>query len=247
MKLFQHLGFFHRHLLIKNVVLACFIGLTMVPVEIFCQERTVVPDTIYGADPLLLNGKIYNFFTPPGTSGNPYLNGADFVDGTLVLRGQVFQNLPLKYDIYNKVVVLGYRNELGAQGQLIVSDAFLDAFTLGDMKFIPFTGVDSVSRYDQIIGDETFGIVYSWYKLIALDTRLGASNHVFYDPKKNAMLIRNQKLYSFKNKRSFLRLFTSEEREKLKTIIKKHKIKLHRATDYQMGLFVSECSKTLAP
>lgn len=207
----------------------------------------VPPDSIYGADPLLHNGKIYHAVFPPGTVGNPFLNGPDFVPGSLTLRGQVYEEVSLKLDIFHQKLVLGFTNLHGAPGQLIVSDAALESFRLPGKLFVPFPQTDSTIQYLQLIGNQDFAIAFKWHKKLELDSRVGATNRVFSDPKRQQYLLRNKQLMPFKNKRSFLKLFSQHEQAEVKQLLRKYRIKVKNSPDQNWQLFTETFLKSFNP
>lgn len=210
-------------------------------------QHVVVFDTLYGADPLLVNGKVYTFFLSTETSGHPYLSGAGYEMGSLRLKDNIYDGQALRYDIYNQLLILGFVNAQGAESQIIVSDAFLQWFSLGELFFTRPPAADSALKFIQLTGDTTFGVARAWYKTLALDSKVGATNYVFSKARHHSYLMRHGQLFPFKNRKSFLKLFKTEEKVRMKELLKSLDINIRHMDTRQANLLVEQFTKSRKP
>jgi hypothetical protein len=209
---------------------------------VHAQSPTTFPGNIYGLDPLLYNGKYNSYFIPSGTGGTPFFNGPDFLTGYVTIRGVSYDNLWLKYDVFNNQLILQYKTSAGADNQIILSDAWLETFDLGGSHFEMLAIQDSIKRIYQVMGTGPNRILYSWSKSLDLDTRLGAINHVFSASKKETYLLSGSKLLKYKNNRSFVALFEPSKQPALKKFMRQKKTNVKKASDLVMTELINYCN-----
>jgi hypothetical protein len=206
------------------------------------QSTAGNPDKIYGHDPLLYNGRIYSFFPPEGTGGNQYLNDEFDKQGSLKVRGVTFTNLALNYDIYNQLVVLEYKNNLGSTELIEVSAAWLEEFNLGGRHFEIKNGTDTTRRIFQVLGEGTEKILIFHRKDLKLDTRTASKDHFFADAIREMYVETGNKTLRFKNNRSFVSDFSLGRQDAVKKYLRKHKIRVKKASDYLMTELINYCN-----
>lgn len=190
-------------------------------------------DEVYGSDPLLYNGKYYTFHVPVNTIGHQYLTDKEFQTGSVRLRGVDYNDLKLNYDIYNQQLLLRYPSATGAVNLLIISDAWLEAFTIDDRHFEIITSPDSTKKIFQVLGNGPFRILYHWKKNLELDLSYGAKDHVFTGSKE-MNLYKDDKILAYRNNRSFYSLFNNEQKHVVKEYARRHRINVKKAGDQLM-------------
>ena len=216
--------------------------LLYVPASVCGQSLNTISDKAYGLDPLLYNGILYTYLLPPGTSGTPFFNGPDFVKGFVTLRGLTYDDLWLKYDVFNQQLILQYKTSTGADNQIIISDAWLEKFNLGNTHFELLAIQDTLKRIYQVMGTSRYHIIYFWSKEEALDSRTGATNRVFTLPKKESYLLTGMKMYRYVNNRSFIALFDPAKRAMLKKHLRQQKINVKKASDLAITELINYCN-----
>ena len=209
---------------------------------IYAQITTTGTDKVYGLDPLLFNGKYYTYFLPAGTGGTQFFGGSEFEKGLVVIRGVTYENLLLKYDVFNQQLILQYKTNSGADNQIVISDAWLESFNLGNTHFEMLAIQDSVKRIYQVLGSGPDRILYSWRKELTLDSRTGATNHVFSDSKKETYLLTGSRLLKYKNNRSFAALFIPSKQAALKKQLRLQRIKMQKASDWTINELINFCN-----
>jgi hypothetical protein len=199
-------------------------------------------DSVYGSDPLLYNGKLYTFFPPFNTGGNQYLKDKQFEKGSLTIRGEVFNDVPLIYDIYNQQLIMKYKSKVGGENLIIISDAWLESFKILGMKFEVFTFQDTLKKYSQVFGEGPLKILYNWSKVLNLDSFHGARNFVFSSPKKEMSLEGENRLLQFSNNKTFCSFFDPAKKNVVKAYLRKNNIRIKKASDATMTSLIYFCN-----
>lgn len=210
-------------------------------------QKSGLVDAIFGADPLLYNGKVYTFVMPAGTEGHPFFAAEEFTSGEIRLHGKHYPGQLINYDLFNQQLILHYVDMQGAEKRIIVSDAYLEGFSLNDKNFVLPPTADTALGFIQLIGNEMFGIAYAWSKTLALDAKVGSTNRVFSKAKRRSYVMQNGHLSAFRNKASFLKALPATERPGMKQLLKEYKIRLKRHDDAAIGLLVTAWQNHLNP
>ncbi|MDO9512108.1 MAG: hypothetical protein Q7J34_10140 [Bacteroidales bacterium] len=213
--------------------------------SLHAQSPFASSEKAYGLDPLLHNGKIYTYILPPGTEGDPFFNPEGFVKGSVLIRGIQYDNLFLKYDTYNQYLIFQYTTFSQGTSQIIISDAWLESFSLGDKYFEIRSINDTVKRFYQVIGEGSNRILYAWRKKMELDSRHGATNYIFSDRIRTAYLQSGSKLVKYKNNRQFIRFFESERQPLLRKYLRKQNVNVKRASDRDIIELLNFCNTQL--
>lgn len=219
--------------------------LALNPLIIFGQNFEGNRNHLYGYDPLLFNGKVYTFLPGPGTEGTPFLFDQFDVHGSVTLRGVVYPDVSINYDIYNQQLVLKYSNTVGSESRIELSKAWLETFEIEGMHFEILSKADTTKRIFQVLGNGPAKIAYYRWKNLLLDTRTSSRNHFFTDPILERYLVFGDKILKYKNNKTFIASFGTANQDLIKKYLRKQSIKVKRATDYQMTELINYCN-TLA-
>jgi hypothetical protein len=209
----------------------------------FGQLIPDVSDPVYGLDPELFNGKVYTYYLPSSTSGNQYLYSKEFVKGEVNIKGLVYKDIAINYDVFNQVLLLKYKTSTGAESIIEVSNAWLAGFNLGNRKFELIRGPDSLIHYYQVIGDSSARILYSWKKYMKLDNGGSSSHYAFSSPRRDSYIFKDGQFFSYKNKRGFISAFDSSKQAQIKNYIRQHKIRFKKSSDQDMLDLITYCTK----
>lgn len=212
----------------------------------FSQQAKISFGELYGPDQELYNGRRYLYFPPLQTGGHQFLESESFSKGSVSLRGKLYTDLLLNFDIYNQQLVMRYSNQLGATEQLIVSDAWLQDFSFDGKKFEQLQMPDSSYKIAQVIGEKPFEILVFWHKDLSLDTRFGATNHSFSKALKKSWLRNNELMQTFNNKRSFVKLFPKDFQSGLKKYIRKQHFSFKKSSDEAIAELLLFCTSNLS-
>jgi hypothetical protein len=202
------------------------------------QATLGAADKTYGLDPLLHNGSFYNYHIPSDTKGNPFFNGPDFVEGTVKLRGITYGHVSLEYDVVNQLVLYQYVLPAGGVQHIVLSDAWMESFTLGDRYFELYPAADSLKQIFQVIGTGKDRILYAWSKVRTLNNQVGASHFVFSPLRKKMYGFRDGDMVEFKNNKQWLGLFPQGEQIALKKYLAQHHINLKKADDQMIKALI---------
>lgn len=200
----------------------------------------------FGLDPLLYNGRFYTYFVPSSTKGTPYFNGPDFVTGSVTLRGITYMDLPLKYDVINQQLILQYMRKDGGIKKIILSEAWLEAFSLGNDHFELYTMEDSIKQIYQVIGNGSCRILYTWSKYLNLDPKTGSHRYIFSELEKKEYLLSENIIMPYKNNKSFVALFQPSKQTMLKKYLQHEHINVKKASDEVMTELVIFCNSKVA-
>lgn len=203
------------------------------------QETVINAGYISDSDPLLYNGKQYTFFVPSNTGGDQFFSGPEYVTGSVTIRGVKYDYVRLNYDIYNQQVILQYVNKMGAKNQIILSDAWLESFSMNGADFELIQTQDSIRKIFQVVGTGNYCILYRWRKDLVMDGFVGARNHTFSLPQKEMSLLSESGRRIFTNKRSFCALFDGNYKEKVLEYIRHNRINVKRASDVTINELVT--------
>jgi len=219
-----------------------FAYLLIAAAGVAAQQTNIINDEIYGSDPLLINGKYYTFFLPLNTGGNQFISGTQFDTGSVIIRGVTYTDLLLNYDIYNQQLILKYKNNIGADNLIILSDAWLEKFSFKGMDFEMISVQDTLKRIFQALGKGTSRILYYWTKDLKLDSFYGAKNHVFSDARRKMNILTGSQTMRYWNNRSFYSVFGNKRGLAIKEYMRKRKINVKRAVDQTMTELIYYCN-----
>lgn len=196
----------------------------------------------YGSDPLLYNGVLYRYYVSPSTTGTQFFTGHDFSQGSVKVRGSLFDKLNLNYDVYNQQLVLLYNTSSGGIDKIVISKAWLEAFTIKDNSFEMHTMDDSISRIYRVLGDDTLKIFFYYTKDLVLGSGVSALNMQFTSLIRDSYLFNGKDLSQFQGNRSFVKLFDVADQQELRRFIRKNKINVKKADDHQMKSLLEYCN-----
>lgn len=221
---------------------ATLILFTFITIGVHAQSPASDTEKTYGLDPLLHNGSFYSYHIPSDTKGTPYFNGPDYVQGAVSLRGITYDHLSLKYDVLNQLLIFQYQNADGGAQHIVLSDAWLESFTLGDFHFELFAVQDTLKQIYQVIGAESPHILYAWSIERTLDSQMGASHFVFTKLKKKMYLLIDQTIEEYKNNKRWTSLFAAEKQSLIKKYLVQQHINVKTATDESMAALITYCN-----
>jgi hypothetical protein len=225
---------------LKQIVLFSILSVTVS--GIYAQQIKNRPEDVYGYDPLLYNGRYYNFFPPLNTGGTQYLISNRYETGSVTIRGVTYTDLMLNYDIYNQQLVLQYKSNSGAPTLIILSEAWLESFRFKELNFELITTQDTLKRIFQVLGTGHMRILYYWKKNLNLDSFLGSKNHVFSPARKEMYLSDRNKILIFRNNKTFLSLFGPDKRITVKEFVRSNNINIKKENDLRITELIDFCN-----
>ena len=210
------------------------------------QQITAFSDDIYGSDPDLCNGRLYIFYVPSNTGGNQFFTDPQFETGSVTIRGIIYKDLMLNYDIYNQQLILKYGIKTGVVCKLIVSDAWLESFNFKGLDFKMIATQDTLKQIFQVIGTGPKHILYHWKKTLEPESTFGATNLAFSIARKEMNMFTDNRILAYRNNKSFYSLFDPEKRIAVKDYLRKHQINIKKATDQLMTELINYCNTLIS-
>lgn len=205
----------------------------------FGKSVNFTPPVLQTLDPTLINGRLYTF-NYSHANGNQFLSDQDFTIGTITIKGKTYSNQLLKFDIYNQLLLLKFYNQFESEKVIIVSDAWLSDFTIGNMVFKVLNSNDGKKRIVQIYESDGINIMFEWKKELKLDATSG--EYRFTKPINDGYIIIGEKEYLFKSNRSFSKIFGKDKSQTVAKFLRKNRIKVNKASDTQFRQLLEYCN-----
>lgn len=199
-------------------------------------------ETAPAMDPLLYNGKLYRYVPAAGTKGSPFYNGANAVEGSVTLRGEVFLPVMLQYNLEDQQLILHYKTPDGGVSQIVVSDAWLESFRLGTDYFERARNADSTFAIYQIIEAGNFRLACHYIVRRTLETSYGSRNYQYSEPMRSLFLVRNQGLQKFSGNRGFIRLQDETVQAEIRKFLRRNHIHVNKASTAKLQALADFCN-----
>ncbi len=194
----------------------------------------------YGPDQHLISGIEY-FNLHIRSAGHKFLDEDEFYKGKLVIDKKVYNDVFIKYDIFNQQVVLLIDHHTGGNKQIILDNLRIDEFEINGRIFRKFTFPGTGSLFYQVIGNDEMACLYHFKKQEiprAIDQNTLSE---FTDGQKKSYLFWQSELFAFKSNRSFIRIFP-EHQAQIKAFIRQSKFKVRNLHDPQMDWLITYCN-----
>ncbi|MCK5134490.1 MAG: hypothetical protein KAR19_01785 [Bacteroidales bacterium] len=183
----------------------------------------------YGLDQDLVNGVQYhNRYM--SCQGHPYFMEDRFASGSVSVRGRIYKDVRLRYDLYSQHVEIEYENFSGGSNVLITITDNVDAFSRGAFEFLKLNLGQEPTRFYQVIRTNVFTCyVYREKELIPL-----TNNMLFIEQFIKASLTYQMemdgRLYEFNNMKSFAALFPEDQQKMIKRYLRRKHFTFRKAT-----------------
>lgn len=200
---------------------------------------------MYGPDPMLINGKVYNYFPGSGVKGHQYLNQKEFQLGSLVIRGTEYKDVLLNYDLLNQEIILQYTDLQGSNRLLIVSKAWLEEINIEGETFSLRKTPDNRQLIAQTLNQGQIQLHVHWTKRLIADINLVSKQYVFESKKQNFFLTTKDTFQEYTSTKDLLQLFSDQDKEIVKQFMKQHKMKPKTNSILQLTELLDFCNQTL--
>ena len=201
-------------------------------------------DRAYGQDQELVNGMQY-YDHHPRSSGNPYLLEGFVHQGSVSIRGVVYNNIWLKYDIYVQQVEVEYRTLSGADNQVILVGDRVDQFRIGEYFFRNLSFNGAQKEFYQVIGSGRLVCYISWEKKLIPVSGNSRFIENFTTPKRKYLLELDGEVSEFQSKKDFVKLFPLARKKEMKRLVRLNNMQFRNATPEQLDLFLIAVSNLL--
>ncbi len=191
-------------------------------------------ENILKQNSVLVNGKYFeNIYRLD--LGSPYYVSDDFANGHIEIRGNEFNNVPLRYNIHDQT--LQVRVVDGQSANIILPPvSFISAFSIYDKEFTLHT-----SAQNELI------FLFKLYEGTHLDGFSGfekkrnISYHIpkttaykFSDTRQNYFVLINGQLFEITSKRKFLKLFDDSLHKDMKKFMRKQSINIRNISEVEL-------------
>ncbi len=194
----------------------------------------------YGIDQLLVNGKYFeNIYI--NDLGHPYFSEDEFKKGYLVLHNQTFDNLKLKYNIWDQTLLVPYSHMPNAA--FIPPVDFIREFGINGHLFKKIKFENQKDQFFEEIYSGEINLLCSWYKSRdKSEHKVTFMAHKFSEPRKKLYVVVDNKPCIVNNRKALTRLFP-EHKNEINQYIKAHKLKLYKSSNKQLSDLMAFCEK----
>lgn len=211
------------------------------------MEILELADKKYGIDQQLANG-IYFEDTYRGANGHPYLLLDQFTPGRVTYYGKVYANVPLKYDLYGQQLLISHQADALAFTSILASQ-FVEGFSLYGLQFKKMVLQDEQPAYYQVIIEtEAVQCYYAWFRI--RHEKIGENNiklYSFTGDQQRRYLVMDGETYRYYNNWTFTRIFDPSLRRDIRSFLRKHDLKIQKATDGQVREVISYGAQLIHP
>ncbi|HEC43551.1 MAG TPA: hypothetical protein ENI20_12065 [Bacteroides sp.] len=197
-------------------------------------------DEQYGPDQSLVNGaRYYNMHLL--ASGHKFFGEDEFREGKLVLDNREYNDVFLKYNLYEQQIILRYTYLDQIYHEIIPSNSRIHEFELDGKVFrkCNFPGTDTLIY--QIIEADDLAFYFHWSKTLSPGSSKEYIMGEFHQSKRDSYMLRNSTLHKFRGAKSFSKIFPEHQSEILK-YIRKNIIMIKQATDAEMINLLRQCN-----
>ena len=196
-------------------------------------------DISYGPDYNLINGIKY-LYLYSDIEGHPFFGENQFYAGSLIMANREYQDVYLKYDLFNQDMILQYSPFIGGTNQILLQNEFIHEFKIYDKLFRKYSFPETGTRFYQVVTSGKIYCLYYWEKILDYST---LSLYNFSSPKKISYIVKNGKPYRFKRKKQFRKLFPVQHQKEIKQYFRNNRIRLKNEPDGNMGRLLEFCNQ----
>jgi hypothetical protein len=195
------------------------------PIFLNCNEtirshNSDVSDTLK-ENQLLYNGRIWKniYFN---VEGDQFLFSETFMPGSVVIRGNLFPDISIMYDICNDEILIPFNKG----GIIQINKQMIDSFSVQfQSKKYLFTKIkiDSLDGYVHILYKGKTALYVRYTKKIEKLADQGKYDKFYQENR--TLFVKDNKVYQLTGKRDLLKIF-QEDKEAVNAFIKKNRIRI---------------------
>jgi hypothetical protein len=198
----------------------------------------------YGFDQVLVNGIFYQdkYWRK---LGHQFLLEDQLYNGILVYKGEVYQGVDMKYDIYDQQLIICVKNNNSATWIVPPGD-FISAFSFGGKYFSKYNFGGVTKYYQVIFNEEKLRCLYYWFKQKGESNKLNYSGYnEFTDSEKENFLTLDGSIFRYKNNKSFIEIFPVNIKNRVKEYVNNNHINVTKSSDEKMKELLAYCNSLL--
>ncbi len=198
----------------------------------------------YGVNDLLMNGRQYKE-PHPTAKGDPFLL-PKMIDGTVYIKGEIFEDVGLKYDIFSDDLLMRVTSKQAWFQYIVANEQLVDSFQIEDRKFLNaqfIDGSEKVGGYFEVLNNGKIKFYQKHFKTFNDVHDSKYPNGYFFTGFPSLFVLENGTLTKLKNKGALLKYFKNEKGP-LKQFMKSSSIKYKKATNEQLKSIAQFCNET---
>jgi len=200
-------------------------------------------DQIYGSDDLLINGPIY---VPQHglAAGHPYFEIVDWVYGSLFIKGHIYDDVKLKYNIELDEFILFIKDRQDRKKYIVLNHHFIDSVYMGKYVFVNTDVLPEVEKdlgYAELVYDRNFIFLIKYTRDFKTEYSDSKPYGEYTEQKATHYICESGKLVKISGKKAFLAYFESEKKE-IKKYLKKNNIKYKKANSGELYNLLNYCN-----
>lgn len=182
-------------------------------------------DNTFGIDGHLYNGKKY-YRNNPGAIGNPFWISEENFTASIAMQGRTYANLQLKYELHRQVFILSFSDHIGAMQSIILNNHVIDSVIVNERTIIknPFAEIEN--EFIEQVFTGTYSAYISHKKEFFFQNIGAKTGHQYSEDINEKFIVREDKIYPFKNKKSFYKIFPDQNKKQIKQYLSTHHIKI---------------------
>ncbi len=189
----------------------------------------------------IINGPEY-FMPFKGFSTTPFFGSMELANERVAYENQVYENVPLLYDIYDDVLVLRIRDKNGMFAMVSVDKSKVEGFTLYHHRFRKLTGPKPGSP---VPVSQYFDVLYEGRNLMLVAKR-SKSRHVSgyvteYEPEEKYYFVKQGQWSQLSGVKSFYRLM-EDKKDQINNFIESEKIRIKKKEEKDLIAIAAFCN-----
>ncbi|MEN8248978.1 MAG: hypothetical protein ABFS32_08600 [Bacteroidota bacterium] len=244
-------GFLHRILLLASVALVMSGQMGAQPLRAADPDADSLSRYIqikYGLDQELVSGFQY-YVRFPQYKGDPFFPEDAFFEGTVSLRGLLYDNVRLKYNSFSQSLILEYTDLRDGYNLLRLNNSHIDSFRLGTHRFQKLSLFSEEPVFYQVFSSVQVTCYIHWKKDIQSINNSIQYTHVYTRPLGTYYLNYGDRIHDFTNRKSFMAIFTGSMQAEIKKYFKRQHFSFRKAgpADIQnLLIFISQLVESQA-
>lgn len=189
-------------------------------IKVHGQQDSLINDPVayaqlvrikFGRDQDLING-LLSYAEYRILSGHPYLLFTQYVTGDVIVKGQVYENVFMKYNIDSQALEILYSTQFGGDGNIVLVTDFVDGFSFGGLSFRKMNFENDISKFYQDISTSHFNVYKYWQK----EPEIHPDGREVEYPRVSGQFyisVGQGEINEFKGLKSFSKLFPNHKKE----------------------------------
>lgn len=209
-------------------------------------ELISISQSYYGANDELINGFIHPL-PDPGIQGHPYLLD-EWEEGTLFIKGNTFQGIPVKYDLVLDEIIIKVKTENNIERLISINKQQIDSLHFNNSFYVNSKILfqdDTNSAFYELIFTGSLSLEKKYEKRFIGMYSSSAPRGKYSDVKTSTFLFDGEQLTPVDSKNSFLKYFDKNDQKRIKSFFRQNKMNYRKATPAQLVELMDFCTQTM--